>query len=106
MIKYGAMKKSDLDMMELNRLFRKAKKGFVKIEQFVMDYFFTVSGYYGYDDSKSYEEDEASIKRILEAVNEKDYENAQLQIDTFTESIYRRTPERLKKELNRNIISK
>ena len=106
MIRYGAMKKVDIDMVELNRLFRKAKKGFVKIEQFAMDYFFTVSGYYGYDDSKSYEEAEAAIKRILEAINEKDYGNAQLYIDTFTESIYNRTPQRLKKELNRNLVTK
>jgi len=99
------MKKSEISNIELNRLFRKAKKGFIKIEQWMMDNFFTVSGYYGYDDNSSVEDMESWLNRILEAVNNKDYEEAQKLIDILTNSHYKALSLNKKNEVNRNLVA-
>lgn len=90
MKQYGAHKATEFSKKQINVIFAKAKKGDLKVEKWYMSELYNLADYYGYDDSKSVEFDEAWVLRILEAVFSGDNEEAQKLIDSTTENWFNR----------------
>ena len=88
MRRYGAVKTTGFTRKQIGVLYRKAKDGELKIEKWVMSEFYDLADYYGYDDHGSVEKCDQQIKQILEYVFSGDLENAQMEIDNYTEREY------------------
>lgn len=101
---YGAFKKSELKIQDTQYVFRKAKKGYLKIEQWVMDEMNDLTSYYGYDDGASMQRKEAAFSRIIEEVYAENFEFAQELINIFTESKIASLNAKQLNKLNRSII--
>lgn len=77
MKQYGFNKATEISAKQINVIYGCAKRGDLKVEKWVMKKMYNLADYYGYDYNGSVEREEASVKRILDAVFAKDYQEAQ-----------------------------
>lgn len=85
---YGANKATEFTKKQIGAIYRMAKNGELKVEKWVISDFYDLADYYGYDDNGSVEASERKIKKILDAVFEKDNEKAQELINDYTEKTF------------------
>lgn len=101
---YGANKATEFTKKQISVVFRNAKEGNLKVEKHIVNDFYNLADYYGYDDSESVERAEFHIMQILDDVFAGDFEKAQNLIDRYTErAIADLTPARIAK-LNRELV--
>lgn len=80
------------------------KAGNLKIEKHIINDFYNLADYYGFDDNKSVERAEFHIMQILNEVFAGDFEKAQKHVDEYTERVLADlTPVRIAK-LNRELV--
>lgn len=101
---YGANKATEFTRKQISVIFRNAKAGNLKIEKHIINDFYNLADYYGFDDNKSVERAEFHIMQILDDVFGGDFEKAQKHIDEYTErALADLTPARIAK-LNRELV--
>ena len=61
-----------------------AKTGDLKVEQWIMNQFYNLADFYGYDDNRSVAEEEGKVLRILDKVFASETAEAQELIDEYT----------------------
>ena len=104
MKQYGANKATEFSKKQIGVIFAKAKKGELKVENFVMKNFYFLADYYGYDDNGSVRDAETDVKKILEKVFDNKLEEAQILIDEYTEKHYSRLGINAQKEADRTLV--
>mgnify|MGYP000889561999 CR=1 FL=1 len=88
MLNRGFNKITEFTKKQIGVLYRLAKNKDLKIEKWVMEDFYNLADYYGYDDNGSVEKSERKILLILDNVFSNDLEAAQEQIDNYTETTF------------------
>lgn len=88
MLQKGFNKATEFTKKQIGVLYRLAKNKDLKIEKWVMEDFYNLADYYGYDDNGSVEKSERKILLILDNVFSNDLEAAQEQVDNYTETTF------------------
>ncbi len=101
---YGVNKATEFSKKQIGVIFGMAKRGELKVEKFIMQEFYNLADYYGYDDNRSVEESETKILVILENVFSGNKEEAQRLINEYTESTFSRLSAKLQKLANRTYV--
>lgn len=92
MKQYGRNKATEFSRKQIGVVYRSAKNGDLKVEKWVMNKFYDLADYYGYDDNRSVERNEEIILKVLDGIFSGDFEETQKWIDIFTKnfSLYSR----------------
>lgn len=101
---YGTNKATEFSKKQINVLYSLAKSGTLIIEKWYIQYLYNLAEYYRQDFNRSVERDEASVKSILDAVFEKDYEKAQNLIDKHENLVYSSYSDKYKKNLDTSYL--
>jgi len=101
---YGARKATEFTRKQIGVVYRMAKAGDLKVEQWIMSEFYDLADYYGYDDNGSVAASEARILEILEKVFAGKAEEAQALIDQYTANTLELISRKRKDSINRNYI--
>lgn len=101
---YGANKATEFSKKQIGVIYRLAKNGEIKVEQFVMSNLYNMADYYGYDDNHSVEREEKKILDILELVFDKNLEDAQKAIDEYTEWLFNSLSAKYQREASRELV--
>lgn len=104
MKKYGVNKATEFTKKQINVIFGMAKRGELKVQKFVMQNFYDLAEYYGYDDNKNIETCEKRILDILENAFAGNREIAQALIDEYTEMTYNQLSNKNKKLADKNLV--
>lgn len=80
---YGANKATEFTKKQINVIYANNKQGNIVVSDSTMKEFYNLADYYGFDDNRSIEREEASILAILNAVFAKDYTKAQELINNY-----------------------
>lgn len=105
MKRYGANKATEFTRKQIGVIFAKAKNNELKVEKWIMNNFYDLAEYYGYDDNGSVEEAERKILAILEAVFSNDNERAQKLIDDYTEKTWGLISRKRQNAADRNLVA-
>ena len=105
MRQYGANKATEFTSKQISVIYGKAKRGEIKIENWVIKEFYRLADYYGYDDNRSVEERERDILKILEAVFARDDEKSQELIDDYTAHNFKLYSMKAQRELDRSLLA-
>lgn len=81
MKQYGSCKATEFTKKQINLIYGKAKSGELKVEKWFINQLYNLADYYGYDDNRSVERDERTVKEILQAVFENNNAKAQKLIE-------------------------
>lgn len=101
---YGANKTTEFTKKQIGVIYRMAKNGELKVEKWVISDFYDLADYYGYDDNRNVEASEKKIKKILDAVFEKNNEKAQELIDDYTEKTFELLSKKSQKNADRTML--
>ncbi len=104
MKQYGFNKATEFSKKQINVIYAKAKKGELKVEEWVIKEFYDLSDYYGYDDNKSVEERERYILKILNSVFDGNNEEAQEEIDNYTNRFFELMSKKEQAKVSREIL--
>lgn len=99
---YLGCKTTEVSRKQINVLFAKAKCGELNIKKWIMNDFYNIADYKGYDDNGSIADDERSILRIIQEVFNGTIEKTQDLIDTYTEETYNRLGTKMKEYADKN----
>ena len=84
MKQYGARFATEFTKRQIGVIYRMAKNGELKVEQWVMNQFYNLADFYGYDDNRSVADEEVKILHILDKVFANETAEAQELIDEYT----------------------
>lgn len=104
MREYGPMKATEFTKKQINVVFGKAKAGELKVEKWFMNELYTLAEFYGYDDNRSVERSEVTVKGILEDVFAGNIENAQKRIDEAEDEWFKSYSAKNQSRCNRTIF--
>lgn len=104
MKQYGANKATEFTKKQISVIYYKAKNGELNVEKWVINEFYNLADYYGYDDNHSVEEAETKINKILEAVFENDLATAQELIDDYTSKTFELLSNKNQAKCDRNLV--
>lgn len=88
MLQKGFNKATEFTKKQIFVLYRLGKNKDLKIEKWVIEDFYNLADYYGYDDNGSVEKSERKILLILNNVFSNNLEAAQEQINDYTETTF------------------
>lgn len=88
MLNRGFNKITEFTKKQIGVLYKLGKSKELKIEKWVIEDFYNLADYYGYDDNGSIEKRERRILLILDNVFSNNLEAAQEQIDNYTETTF------------------
>lgn len=86
MKQYGMNKATEFTRKQIGVIYAAAKRGDLKVEKWVVNEFYDLADYYGYDDNRMVEFAEKKILMILDAIFGKDMGRAQELINLYTET--------------------
>lgn len=101
----NGMKSSTVSRKQVGVLYGMAKRGEVKIEKFVMADFYDISDYYGYDDNRTLENDESSLKEMINLAFEKKYDELQEAVDKYSEKLFHSFSKKRQQESDRSLVA-
>lgn len=104
MLNRGFNKITEFTKKQIGVLYRLAKNKDLKIEKWVMEDFYNLADYYGYDDNGSVEKSERKILPILDNVFSNDLEAAQERIDNYTKTTFETLTRAKQQDADRNYI--
>ena len=104
MKQYGANKATEFTKKQISVIYYKAKNGELNVEKWVINEFYNLADYYGYDDNHSVEEAETKIKNILEAVFSNDLAIAQELINDYTSKTFELLSNKNQAKCDRNLV--
>ncbi len=104
MLNRGFNKITEFTKKQIGVLYRLAKNKDLKIEKWVMEDFYNLADYYGYDDNGSVEKSERKILLILDNVFSNDLEAAQERIDNYTKTTFETLTRAKQQDADRNYI--
>lgn len=84
MKQYGARFATEFTKKQIGVIYRMAKTGDLKVEQWIMSELYDLADYYGYDDNRSVADKEVKVLRILDKVFSNETAEAQELIDEYT----------------------
>ena len=102
---YGAYKATEFSKKQIGVLYYKAKAGELKIEKWVMNDFYDLADYYGYDDNHSVADDETKILKIIDTMFAGNLEETQNLINEYTERTYNLLGNKAKAKADRSIVA-
>lgn len=106
MKQYGANKTTDFTKKQINVIWAKAKNRELNVEEWFIKRMYNLAEYYGYDDNRSVESDEVSVKQILNAVFGNDIQEAQRLIDLTQDAWFKSYTSKYQAKIDRNIFVK
>lgn len=80
---YGANKSTEFTKNQINVIYALNKSGALVVAPEKLKEFYDLADYYGFDDNRNVERAEAKILRIINAVFNNDYEEAQRLINNY-----------------------
>lgn len=80
---YGANKSTEFTKNQINVIYALNKSGALVVAPEKLKKFYDLADYYGFDDNRNVERAEAKILRIINAVFNNDYEEAQRLINKY-----------------------
>lgn len=101
---YGARKATEFTKKQIGVIYRMAKAGDLKVEQWIMTDLYNLADYYGYDDNGSVAASETKILEILDKVFAGETAEAQNLIDEYTVRTLELISRKRKDSINRNYI--
>lgn len=101
---YGARKATEFTKKQIGVIYRMAKAGDLKVEQWIMTELYDLADYYGYDDNGSVAASETKILEILEKVFAGKTEEAQALINQYTANTLELISRKRRDTINRNYI--
>lgn len=84
MKQYGTRFATEFTNKQIGVIYRLAKTGDLKVEQWTMNGLYDLADYYGYDDNRSVAEKERKVLQILDKVFANELAEAQELIDNYT----------------------
>ena len=100
---YGANKATEFTRKQIGVLYYKAKSNELKVEKWVINRFYDLADYYGYDDNGSVAAEERDILNIIETMFAGNIEETQELINEYTEKIYNLLGNKAKARANREM---
>lgn len=101
----NGMKSSTISRKQVGVLYGMAKRGEVKIEKFVMADFYNIADYYGYDDNRTLENDESSLKEMINLAFEKKYDELQEAVNKYSEKLFHGFSKKRQQESDRSLVA-
>ena len=101
---YGARKATEFTKKQIGVIYRMAKAGDLKVEQWIMSELYDLADYYGYDDNGSVAASETKVLAILDKVFAGETAEAQTLIDEYTVRTLELISMKRKDSINRNYI--
>ena len=102
---YGFKKATEFSKKQIGVIYRLAKNGDIKIEQWIMSNFYDLADYFGYDDNGGIAEDEAKILKILDAAFAGRIDEVQERINDYTEDRFEHISKKYQKTVNRAFVA-
>lgn len=85
---YGDKKATEFTKKQINVIYAKNKKGELNVSKKVLNDFYNLADFYGYDDNRTVESCEAAILNILDNVFGNNNEEAQHLINCYEKRFY------------------
>jgi len=101
---YGSKKATEFTRKQINAIFINAKNGNLKVEKWFMNELYVLADYFGFDDNRTVEHQERSVKNILEAVFANNYEEAQNIINETADDWFNSYSRKNQAKCDRNIF--
>lgn len=105
MKQYGARYATEFTKKQIGVIYRMAKTGDLKVEQWIMNEFYNLADYYGYDDNRSVADSERDVLRILDKVFAGETEEAQTLIDEFTADLFEHISTKRQTQVKRQFVA-
>ena len=101
----NGMKATEFTRKQIGVIYRNAKLGNLKVENWIISEFYNLADYYGHDDNRNVENDEKAIKSILDSVFADDLAKAQELIDKYTEKSFNLLGLKMQNSINREFVA-
>ena len=105
MKQYGARYATEFTKKQVGVIFRMAKAGELKVEQWIMNQFYNLADFYGYDDNRSVAEEERKVLRILDKVFSNETAEAQALIDEYTTWLFDHISAKRQAQVKRDFVA-
>ena len=105
MKQYGARFATEFTKKQIGVIYRMAKAGELKVEQWIMNDLYNLADYYGYDDNRSVADTERKVLNILDKVFANETAGAQELIDRFTADRFDRISRKRQATVKREFVA-
>lgn len=105
MKQYGARFATEFTKKQIGVIYRMAKTGELKVEQWIMNQLYNLADYYGYDDNRSVADEERKVLRILDKVFAGENTEAQELINEYTGWLFDHISTKRQAQVNRNLVA-
>lgn len=102
---YGRNKATQFTKKQISVVYGCAKRGELKVEKWIMSRLYDLAEYYGFDDNGSVEFEERFILAILDRVFDKNMDEAQERIDSYTEMVWNTLTAKYQQKQNRSLVA-
>ncbi len=104
MKQYGFNKTTEFTRKQIGAIYMAAKNGELKVEKWVMNDFYDLADYYGYDSNKTVERAELEILKIIDVVFKRNIGEAQVLINKYTKSYFMLMSRKNREKADRTIV--
>ena len=105
MKQYGARYATEFTKKQIGVIYRMAKTGDLKVEQWIMNDLYNLADFYGYDDNRSVADTERKVLNILDKVFANETAEAQVLIDSFTADRFGRISAKRQATVKREFVA-
>jgi hypothetical protein len=105
MKQYGARFATEFTKKQIGVIYRMAKAGDLKVEQWIMNQLYNLADFYGYDDNRSVAEEEVKVLQILDKVFANETAEAQELINEYTDWLFDHISAKRQAQVNRNLVA-
>lgn len=105
MRQYGRCEATEFSKKQIGVIYRNAKLGNLKVERWLMSRLYDLADFYDIDWGKQIAKEEQTVLKILDLVFGDKLEEAQKELDSYGEKIFKAMSIKNQKEANRELVS-
>lgn len=105
MKQYGARYATEFSKKQIGVIYRMAKNGDLKVEQWIMNDLYNLADFYGYDDNRSVAEKEVKVLQILDKAFANETIAAQELVDEYTAWLFERISKKRQAQVKREYVA-